>query len=48
MTLCDTVTVLASGRVLAEGEPDAVTRDRGVIESYLGDADLLEARGSVA
>jgi branched-chain amino acid transport system permease protein len=48
MTLCDTVTVLASGGVLAEGEPDAVTRDRGVIESYLGDADLLEARGSVA
>jgi branched-chain amino acid transport system permease protein len=48
MTLCDTVTVLTSGRVLAEGPPDAVTRDPGVIESYLGDADLLEAKGSVA
>jgi branched-chain amino acid transport system permease protein len=48
MTLCDTVTVLTSGRVLAEGPPDAVTRDPGVIESYLGDAELVEAKGSVA
>jgi branched-chain amino acid transport system permease protein len=41
MTLCDRVTVLASGRVLAEGTPEHVTRDPEVIETYLGDADLL-------
>ena len=48
MSLCDRVTVLASGRVLAEGAPEEVTRDRDVIETYLGDADLLEAKGSPA
>jgi branched-chain amino acid transport system ATP-binding protein/branched-chain amino acid transport system permease protein len=41
MTVCDRVTVLAGGRVLAEGTPEHVTRDRDVIETYLGDADLL-------
>jgi branched-chain amino acid transport system permease protein len=48
MSLCDRVTVLASGRVLAEGPPEVVTRDPDVIESYLGDANLLEVEGSVA
>jgi branched-chain amino acid transport system permease protein len=46
MTLCDRVTVLASGRVLAEGTPEHVTRDPEVIETYLGDADLLAAGDS--
>ncbi len=41
MTLCDRVTVLASGRVLAEGTPEHVTRDPEVVATYLGDADLL-------
>src|SRR6185437_2707699 len=38
MSLCDVVTVLANGRVLVEGAPEHVTRDPGMIESYLGDA----------
>jgi len=42
MSLCDVVTVLANGRVLVEGAPEEVTRDPRMIESYLGDARLLE------
>ena len=48
MSLCDVVTVLANGRVLVEGSPEQVTRDPGMIESYLGDAGLLEPEASPA
>jgi branched-chain amino acid transport system permease protein len=48
MSLCDVVTVLANGRVLVEGAPAQVTRDPGMIESYLGDAGLLEPEASPA
>ena len=48
MSLCDVVTVLANGRVLVEGAPEQVTRDPGMIESYLGDAALLEPEASPA
>ena len=36
MSVSDHVIVLASGRKIADGTPEAVQRDRGVIEAYLG------------
>jgi branched-chain amino acid transport system permease protein len=34
--LCDAVTVLDGGRVIAEGRPEDVKRHPGVIAAYLG------------
>jgi branched-chain amino acid transport system ATP-binding protein len=36
MGVCDQVTVLSSGRAIADGPPGTVRNDRGVIEAYLG------------
>ena len=36
MNMCDRITVLNYGRVLASGTPDAIRRNPDVIESYLG------------
>lgn len=36
MSLCERVSVLAGGRIIAEGEPRAVCADEAVIEAYLG------------
>jgi branched-chain amino acid transport system ATP-binding protein len=42
--LCDTITVLARGRVLAEGDYASVSRNPEVVTAYLGS----EAEGAAA
>jgi len=44
-SLADRITVLAGGRVIAEGTPDQVRGDPKVQEAYLGGADALEGVG---
>jgi branched-chain amino acid transport system permease protein len=44
--LCDLVTVLDGGRVIAEGRADEVKRDPAVIAAYLGAAEPATARAA--
>ena len=37
MSVCDRITVLDFGRVVAEGTPDEVRDDEAVIDAYLGE-----------
>ena len=44
MRLCDRITVLNFGRVLAEGTPEQVRRHPDVMAAYLGRREMLELR----
>lgn len=37
-SICDRITVLQLGRVLAEGTPDEIRRSADVVTAYLGSA----------
>ncbi|UUT36179.1 hypothetical protein [Microbacterium elymi] len=42
MSMCDRVTVLSTGKVIADGLPEEVAKSAEVIEAYLGDDAKLE------
>jgi branched-chain amino acid transport system ATP-binding protein len=48
MALCETVHVLAQGRIIASGAPAAITEDKAVIEAYLGHGAAARMRQGAA
>ncbi len=48
MSLCERVTVLASGAVIAEGTPAEVAGTPAVVEAYLGDSTIMPAPPPIA
>ena len=48
MSVCDQVVVLDFGRQIAEGPPEVVSRDRAVIEAYLGEDEEEPADTALA
>ena len=41
--LCDRITVLQRGSVLAEGDYETVSKNPDVLEAYVGSADITDA-----
>lgn len=48
MQLCDTVAVLAQGRMIAKGSPAEVAADQHVVEAYLGHGAARRMRSNAA
>jgi branched-chain amino acid transport system permease protein len=48
MSLCDRVTVLDAGRVIAEGPPETVAHDAAVVSAYLGEENIFDAPSEAA